>query len=180
VADRSYTTIRAWPWPGEDQLPQTVRDALTAHEFEGLDADGVLAPDADRDPCASRAVLVSGDESSGVILTITGLEANGGIEAYRDLIDALHDAGLNIYAQNSAGDEYDGEWEYRPSGGEPTARTISGGGDTVISAEELLAHCQTANPDAKDLTGIGDATVGAAAKLLLADPQLPRAVIAAL
>jgi hypothetical protein len=39
--------------------------------------------------------------------------------------NALHEhekAGLNVYATNAAGDEYDARWELHPAGGEMTTR----------------------------------------------------------
>lgn len=169
MGDRAYTTVRAWPWPGEDALPQEARDALAATELDGIDAatDGEL----------HHASLVEGNESSGLILTIVNEEANYGIEAYREIIAALHAAGLNVFATNGAGGDYDAEWEYSPAGQEPVVRTVSeAAGETVIGAAGLLERCKDSVPDAADLTSVADAVVGAAAKHLLAEPDLPQAV----
>jgi hypothetical protein len=177
MADCAYTTMRAWPWPGEAQLPQTVHDALAALELAGVATDGTVTETS----TGTTAWLHDGDDASGRILALENNLASGGIEAYRELIDALHDAGLTVYATNDRGDDYDGEWEYRPAGGDPIARTVTASGETVIAAGELLSHCQTSAPTLKALADVEDAVVGAAAKvLLLGEPVLPKAVIAAI
>ena len=172
MGDRAYTTVHAWPWPGEHELPQKACDALAAHNMSGIDEAG---------QCGLRnGSLLQGDEESGVIFEIVDEDANYGTEGYRALIDALHEAGLNVYAGNAGGGEYDAGWEYHPAGGETIARGMSESlGATVISAGELIEGCRSSAPDAKELTDVDDATVGAAAKRLLVEPELPHAVLAA-
>lgn len=172
MGDRSRTTIRAWPWPGENALPPTARDALAANGFSGIDQA------ADRQ--LGGAAIVDGDASSGPILSVVNQEANDGIEAYRGLIEALHEAGMFVYANNGAGGEYDAEWEYRAPGNDPIARTVcEAAGETVISARDLLEESKRSAPDATDLATVDDAILGRAARRLLTDPPLPTAVIEA-
>jgi hypothetical protein len=172
MGDRSYTTVRAWPWPGENALPPSARDALAANGFAGIDQA------IDRQ--LGDAAIVDGDALSGPILTVVDEEANGGIEGYRDLIEALHEAGIFVYASNGAGGDYDAEWEYSAPGDEPIARALcEAAGETVISARDLLQESKRSAPSATDLATVDDAVLGRAARRLLTDPALPKAVIEA-
>jgi hypothetical protein len=169
MGDRTYTTVCAWPWPGEHDLPAEAREELDVHGFAGIDG----APDHQlRD-----AALIDGDDSSGTIFVIVDDEANYGTEAYRTLIAALHDAGLNVYATNATGGDYGPLWEYHAAGGTTIQRAMSEhGGFTVIGAGELLGECKRFEPDATDLADVDDAIVGEVAKQALAAPDLPHAV----
>ena len=91
MPDPAYTAVYAWPWPGEDQLPQGARDALAAHDLAAL----LHARAAD----VQRARLLGVEDASGAILEIVDEEADAGREGYRDVISALRDAGLNVYAK---------------------------------------------------------------------------------
>ncbi len=169
MGDRASTTVLAWPWPGETNLPEEACRALAEHGIDGIDQ----APDR----TSKDASLLDGEEHFGVILAIADDEANYGTEAYRALIGALHETGLNVFAKNGAGYEYDPGWEFHPAGGEMIQRGMSAWlGATVISAGELLEACRAAGSDATELADVDDGPVGAAAKRLLAEPELPRAV----
>jgi hypothetical protein len=169
MGDRTYTTVCAWPWPGERNLPVAAREELGVYGFAGIED----APD--RQLCEGE--LLDGDDRSGTIFAVVDGEANYGTEAYRSLITALHDAGLNVYATNASGGEYGSLWEYHPAGGATIERPMSEhGGVTVICAAELLAECWRSEPGAVVLTDVDDAIVGEVAKQVLADPELPPAV----
>src|ERR1039458_5785014 len=136
MGDSSHTTVLAWPWPGEHNLAPQVRTKLDAHGLSGIDEKPRKIPFVE-------AQLHDGDQQSGVILAIVDEHADGGTEEYRELIQALHEAGLNLYATNGAGDEYDARWEHHPAGGEMTTRYMSEAhGMTVLSAGELLEECR--------------------------------------
>ncbi len=169
MGDRTYTTVCAWPWPGEHNLPVKAREQLGIDGFAGIDdAPGRELRDG---------ALLDGDERSGTILAIVDEEANYGTEAYRALITALHDAGLNVFATNATGGEYDPLLEYHPAGGAVIERGMSEhGGFAVIGAAELLGECKRLEPDATDLADVDDAIVGEVAKEALAAPDLPHAV----
>lgn len=173
MGDRSYTTVHAWPWPGETNLSAQAREELAAQGLSGIDQTPPKMPILD-------AQLLEGDEQSGVILAIVDEQANYGTEAYRALIGVLHDAGLNVYATNASGGEYDACWEHHPAGGEMIAQAMSEAqGATVISASELLEECGRMAPETgtpQSLSEVKDALAGAAAKRLLVEPELPRAV----
>lgn len=169
MGDRSYTTVCAWPWPGEDALPEEAGAALAAAGLAGIDAT------ADR--TAGDGAIADGDQSTGPILAIVDEEANYGIEAYRELVDALHEAGMNVFATNGAGGDYDAEWEYCPAGGEPvTRRVLEAVGGTAIGAEDVLAEMRERDGAVADLASAEDAAVGLATKRLLADPGVPEVV----
>jgi hypothetical protein len=173
MGDSSHTTVLAWPWPGEHNLTPQVRKELDTHGISGIDEK------PRKIPCV-EAQLHDGDQQSGVILAIVDEQADCGTEEYRELIQALHQAGLNVYATNAAGGEYDARWEHHPAGGEMITRYMSEAhGMTVISAGELLEECRCATQPGEPpqtLDGVEDALVGAATKRLLVEPKLPRAV----
>jgi hypothetical protein len=169
MSDYTYTAVYAYPWPGERSLPAQAREELAAHGLAGID-------DAPQHRLRNGE-LFDGDEESGVILAIVNEQANYGTEAYRALIEALHDADLNVYANNRGGGDYDAGWEYHAADGKVVQHSASEYlGRTVVSAGELLEECKLDAPDATELAYVKDAIVGAAAKRALTEPALPRAV----
>jgi hypothetical protein len=166
MSDLSMTEVRAWPWPGEQQLPERARAALAAKRISGIDR----APGREQ----QNAVLIDGDEQTGVILRIVEEEADGGIEEFRELIEALHEAGLHVHAINQPGRSYSSELEYRepgqPARSKPLCPTSA---VAVLSASELLEACASTGVA---LESVDDRLLGQAAKRLLAEPVLPAAV----
>jgi hypothetical protein len=146
---------------------------MAIHEFDGVDRVS--------DRQLGGAAILDGDASTGPILTVVDEEANYGIEAYRELIDELHEAGLHVYAINGAGNEYDAEWEYRAPGKPPRSSVLSeAAGESVITARCLLAESRQRAPDASDLAGVDDTILADAARRLLAEPGVPKAVLEAI
>ena len=57
MGDRTYTTVCAWPWPGEHNLSVKAREELGIYGFAGIDdAPGRQLRDG---------ALLEGDENSG-------------------------------------------------------------------------------------------------------------------
>jgi hypothetical protein len=167
MGDCAYTTVHAWPWLGERYLPKPARDMLAYHGVDGLDQGA-----------GSRADVTHSADGSYRIFRLVDEEADYGTEAYRALITALHDAGLNVFAQNAAGGDYEAEWEFHPSGGAPIHRLTSDSmGQTVIRAGELLSACKRVAPDVNELSEVEDAIVGAAAKTLFEQPNVPEEIL---
>jgi hypothetical protein len=137
VSDRAETRVRAYPIPADDQLDADLRALIddSKHECEILELDGI-----------------------GRVLVIDDKEAADGIHAYDELLDALHEQGVNVFAQNL--DNPHGiraRREFRPAGGsrrswwiDPvTLETLIGITDieaaakATATAEELLAMVRT-------------------------------------
>lgn len=145
MGDRAYTVVIAWPWPDEVD-PASELDRVIAG----------WGPLAD--------VELLDDPEIGRIGRLVDEEANYGTAAYRDLIDALVKAGLNVAARNDAGGDYAASVEYWPADGDHIEVTLDHFGNPYLSAADV-------NPDQVD-----DAKLGALArKRLTALDAIPEA-----
>ena len=100
MGDYANTILLAWPYPGEQALPDALRDLLAVESW---------LPDIDapvEDIEWDYSVVLAGDEHSGRILAISDTEANEGTGRFSDLIAQLTAAGMSVYAANQAGDNY--------------------------------------------------------------------------
>ena len=173
MPDGSHTTVYAWPWCGRDALPEAARDALDACGVAPLLRDNTRAE-------TLETRLLDDVEHSTRILMIVDQEAVGGRYAYNDLIAALHDAGLSVYAKNDSGSEYDAGWELRPAGRQVAERsTCEVFGITMVSGGELLEACRYAGPSVKNLADVPAAALRSAVLELFVEPDLPRAILEA-
>lgn len=77
MSDRAATKIRAYPMPAATELDRSLREQLQEQPCEVFALDGV-----------------------GLVLAIDTEEATDGIASYNDLIVQLHEAGLNVVAEN--------------------------------------------------------------------------------
>jgi hypothetical protein len=148
MRDLARATLLAWPYPGRDVLPAGVLDELERHD---------ALPGRD-DPIAEDylgdvgAVVLGGDERSGLILAVVDAHAEHGIAAYRSLISALTGAGLHVFAGNEAGASFGGCWEYHPprgNGARPEWRRRAGE-VIVVSAFDLLEAGERTVADVPD------------------------------
>ena len=148
MGDHAHTTLLAWPYPGRQRLPRRVLDELERHD--------ALPPSDDptrQDFLGDAGVVVlAGDERSGLILAVVDEQASHGIAAYRNLIQALTDAGLHVFAGNDAGARFGGCWEYHPprgNGARPQRRRRAGD-VLVVSAFDLLEAGERTVADVPD------------------------------
>ena len=148
MGDLARATLLAWPYPGRHGLPRQVLEELERH-------DALPAGD---DPIArvylgeAGAVVLDGDQRSGLILAIVDEHARHGIAAYRSLIWALTGAGLHVFAGNEAGASFGGCWEYHPprgNGARPERRRRAGD-VLVVSAFDLLEAGERTVADVPD------------------------------
>ena len=101
MGDLVRITLLTWPYPGRWELPCPVLEELERHH---------ALPPSD-DPTAedylgdAGVVVLAGDERSGLILAVVDEQARHGIAAYRNVIHALTDAGLHVFAGNDGGRE---------------------------------------------------------------------------
>lgn len=173
MPDGSRTTIYAWPWRSIGAIPDDARDALETSGVAALLGDGTRTE-------TLEARLLDDVENSTRILMVVNEDADAGRYAYHDLIAALHDAGLSVYARNDSGSEYDAGWELRPAGGQVVERSMSEVfGITLVSAGELLEACHHGDPAAKTLADTPTAVLRSAVLELFVEPALPRAVLEA-
>jgi hypothetical protein len=154
-------------------IPDDARDAL---EVCGVAA--LLRDDTRTERLEVR--LLEDVEHSTRILMVVDEDADSGRYAYHDLIAALHDAGMSVYAKNDSGSEYDAGWELRAAGGQVTERSMSEVfGITLVSGGELLDACRHAAPGAKTLEYVPAAALRSAVLELFVEPDLSRAVLEA-
>jgi hypothetical protein len=166
MGDYANTILLAWPYPGEQALPDELRDLLETEAW---------LPDLDS-PVAeleeNETVVLAGEEHSGRILAISDTEANGGTARFSDLITALTNAGMSVYAANDAGDDYDAWNVYYLVGadGHVTEQHRSMvAGEIVVSASDLTGADEY-------VAQLDDGELGARARRLLDHPPLPAAV----
>ena len=148
MGDLARTTLLAWPYPGRDELPRRVLDELERHDALPP-GDDPIAEDYLGD---AGAVVLAGDERSGLILAVVDEHAQHGIAAYRSLIHALTGAGLHVFAGNEAGASFGGCWEYHPprgNGARPERRRRAGD-VLVVSAFDLLEAGERTVADVPD------------------------------
>ena len=167
MGDYASTIVLAWPYPGENALPDTLRDLLAA--------DGWL-PDLDT-PCDTPgdddAVVLEGDSDSGAILAITDTQANDGTAAFSEIITALNDAGMSVYAANHPGDNYAAWSVYHLLGDEGRVtehqrRFVDG--EIVLGAGDLTGRDEY-------VAQLSDSELAARTRRLLDHPpELPAAV----
>jgi hypothetical protein len=171
MPDASNTTVFVWPWRGTAALPDAARAVFDARGLSELLLDGVRTETLEVRGLAD-------DEEPDRILMIHDENAAGGRYAYHDLIEALHDGGVNVYARNDKGAEYDAGWELRPSGGKMVERSMSEVFDvTMVSGGELLEECRRHVPGARTLSDIPPTELRAAVLELFVEPDLPRAIL---
>jgi hypothetical protein len=148
MGDLVRTTLLAWPYPGRWELPCPVLDELERHH---------ALPPSD-DPIAedylgnAGAVVLAGDERSGLILAVVDERARHGVAAYRSLIHSLTGIGLQVFAGNDAGASFGGCWEYHPpagNGARPEWRRRAGA-VLVVSAFDLLEAGERTVADVPD------------------------------
>src|ERR1700733_3359087 len=168
MPDASNPTVFVWPWPGTDALPDDARAVFDARGLSELLLDGVRTE-------TLEVRVLADDKEPDRILMIHDEDATGGRYAYHDLIEALHDGGLNVYARNDTGAEYDAGWELRPSGGTMVERSMSEVFDvTMVSGGELLEECRRDVPSARTLSDIPPTELRTAVLELCVEPVFPR------
>ena len=148
MGDLARTTLLAWPYPGRWELPCRVLDELERHHA----VPSADAPAADVYLGDSGAVVLAGDERTGLILAVVDERARRGIAAYRSVIRALTGAGLHVFAGHEAGASFSGCWEYHPprgNGARPERRRRAGD-VLVVSAFDLLEGGERTVADVPD------------------------------
>ena len=167
--DRGHTTLLAWPYPGRHGLPRPVLEELERHDALPAD-DDPIAEDYLGD---AGAVVLGGDERSGLILAVVDEPASYGIAAYRSLIHALTAAGLHVFAGNEAGTSFGGCWEYHPPAGNGARREWRrrAGDVLVVSALDLLEAGE------RTVADVPDELLAARARRLVTYPGAVPAVV---
>jgi hypothetical protein len=148
MGDLARTTMLAWPYPGRHGLPCRVLEELQSHDALPAGDD----PIAEDYLGGAGAVVLGGDQRSGLILAVVDEHARHGIAAYRSTIQALSAAGLHVFAGNDAAASFGGCWEYHPprgNGARPQRRRRAGD-VLVVSAFDLLEAGERTVADVPD------------------------------
>ena len=137
MGDYANTILLAWPYPGERALPEPLRDLLAADCWLPDLDEAVLEIEE------NYSVVLAGDADSGPILAISDTEANDGTGRFSDLIAALTDAGMSVYAANQAGDNYPAWNVYHLVDDDGEVSEEHRGmvdGAIVVSADDISGH----------------------------------------
>jgi hypothetical protein len=157
MPETSFTRLSAKPFPNEPS--QRLQRALAEHD---VDAEALLAR---RD--SGRAELATDPRDGVVLFTISDPEASDGIENFRELLEALIEAGAGVYAYCDVGTEYPGAVEHHPIAGEAMRLTWADG-QPLLDEDTLRDTACDRAEDRRPLAQLDDAAVGAAAKGLFA------------
>lgn len=167
MGDYANTLLLAWPYPGERALPDAIRDLLEMdfwlpdldHPVDGLGDD--------------EAAVLAGDDDSGPILAISDTQANDGTERFRELIAALTEVGMSVYAANQAGDNYPA-WNvyYLANANHVQQHRYFVDGEIVVNASDLAAPGEL-------FSNLSDSDLASRTREMLDHPPgLPAAVLA--
>lgn len=165
---RSEISILAWPVNRRAHIPVVARAELRS---DGITLDGQTAASG-----ASGCLRRRSDADGGGILEIKDPSAKGGLERYRQLIEALSEGGLYVYAVDGGCEDYHPEWEYHSPGTPRVARGCNSAGETTVSAREVLDACRQADATLADSATVADvdgAALGEAVRLLFCEPPVP-------
>jgi hypothetical protein len=165
---RSEITILAWPVTRRDHIPSAARAELRS---EGVGLDG------EPGGSGASACLRRRSDGRGRVLVFKDPEAKGGLERYRQLIEALVEGGLQVYGVDGGCEDYDAEWEYHAPGEPRIARTCNSAAETTISVGELFDACRQADTTLAESATVADVApteLGAAARRLFAEPPVPK------
>jgi hypothetical protein len=153
----SDTLIRGWPVPPGD-LTGEFSDMVDELDATVRDLEGV-----------------------GRILSIDEDEVRGGIDDYDDVIETLHDAGLNVYARNLDGDELPARIEWWPADRDRQRRRVDPLTLRIVIGREDVEAAALAiggDPDAPITPDtLDDAKLATVVRTLLAEPALPAGLL---
>jgi hypothetical protein len=155
MPDESFTLLRARPYPG--QASERLTAALAQH---GVDAQTLY------DQISGRAELTRDPDSGETLLTINDPVSRDGVEAFRELIDALRAEGANVYAYCDIGVEYPGTAEFHRASGESVRLTWCDR-EPLLDEQTLIAAASDGPHDQRSLSELPDAAIGGAARRLL-------------
>jgi hypothetical protein len=153
----SETQIRAWPVaPGDlaAELSDIVAECdATVRELEG----------------------------TGRVLSIDEDESPYGIADYEVEIETLHEAGLNVYARNLAGDGVAARIEWWPATGERRSRRIDPVSRRVVIGREDIESAVLAIGGDPDVPlapeKLDDTQLASVLRVLLVEPELPTGLL---
>jgi hypothetical protein len=153
----SETQIRAWPVPPGDLATQ-------------------LSNIVEEDHGAVRNL-----EGVGRVLSIDEDETPEGIDGYADVVETLHEAGLNVYARNLAGDGVAARIEWWPADGDRRRRRIDPVSRGIVIGREDVETAVLAiggDPDAPLAPEkLDDTQLATVFRVLLAEPELPAGLL---
>ena len=157
MCDARVTVVLIWPWPGRDDAPVPVADALFL--ARALPTDDTPRSTADASQ-AQRAVVLAGDDATGPVLAI--INTDSGVREYEHVIGAAANQGLFVYA-GSPGPA--GSWRYEtPDVNSRPQRRRAINGVLVVTATDLTEYHWPS------LEVVPDADIARRARLLLAHP----------
>jgi hypothetical protein len=152
--------VLIWPWPGRDEAPLTVTDALCL--ARALPAGDDPFPTLDS-AARENAVVLAGDHATGPVLAMHDAEA--GVRDYEEVIAAAVNQGMFVYAAGSGpGGVGVHRYETPDINSRPQRRRVAANA-LVVSAAGLTAH------DWPTLDAMPDHELARRARLLLATPD---------
>jgi hypothetical protein len=152
------TTVRAWPIPIGAEHKQPLARLLG--------------------PLIHRIFDVG---SLGRVLVIASPNVPGGIDGHAELIGAIRELGVNVYATNSSAAGVPARFEFCSAGGGRTRRQMTDDGAPVVSLGEMLEACVEAGGALESgpigLEQIAGAVIPGVVRDLFAQPPIPSGVL---
>ena len=160
MCDVRVTVVLIWPWPGRDEAPATVSDALFLARALPASDDPFPTLDAAQQ---DNGVVLAGDHATGRVLAIVDDHAD--VRDYEEVIAAASTQGLFAYAASS-GPGLVGARRYETPdvNSRPQRRRVAHNA-IVVSAADLTAH------DWPTLDAMPDSELARRARVLLALPD---------